>query len=129
MHLRQYILSHSVVYDSFATLWSQNHRSQTSSVHGAILGRLLEWVTITFSGWSFWTRVQSQVSWVSCIGRQILYHGFTWKAPHLRLYISLNFGLIHIPQFSIFLLSMMNSYLVSGLIWGYANNFYFVMIL
>ena len=44
-----------------------------STVHGIFQARILEWITISFS------RGSSHVSWVSCIGRWILYHWATRK--------------------------------------------------
>ena len=43
--------------------------------------RLLEWLAISSSRESSWPRDQIQVSCVSCIGRQILYHWATRVAP------------------------------------------------
>ena len=39
------------------------------------------WNCLPFStpGESFWPRDQTHISWVSCIGRQILYHCVTWE--------------------------------------------------
>ena len=52
-----------------------------SSVHEIFLGRILEWVAISFSKGSFRPRDWAWVSTsVSCIGRQISYHQATWKA-------------------------------------------------
>ena len=45
-----------------------------SSVHVIFQAGILEWVAIS----SF--RGSSQVSCISCIGRQILYYGATWEA-------------------------------------------------
>ena len=45
-----------------------------SSVHGIFQARILEWIAISFSRGSSWPRAQTCISWVSCIGRQILYH-------------------------------------------------------
>ena len=47
-----------------------------SSVHGIFQGRMLEWVAISYSGWSSLPR-----NWtcVSCIGRNTLYHSATWE--------------------------------------------------
>ena len=48
-----------------------------SSVHGILQARILEWVAI------FSSRGSSQLRDQTCafhIGRQILYHGATWKA-------------------------------------------------
>ena len=42
-----------------------------SSVHGTSQARILEWVAISFSRGSSWTRERTSVS---CVGRQILYH-------------------------------------------------------
>ena len=55
-----------------------------SSVHGILQARILEWVAISFSRGSSGPRDWTQVSWVFCIGRWILYHGATWEAPVLR---------------------------------------------
>ena len=51
-----------------------------SSVHGISQERILEWVAISFSRWSCWPR---DWTWVSCIGRQILYHWATWESPRV----------------------------------------------
>ena len=45
-----------------------------SSVHGISQARILLWVAISSS------RDRTHVSWVSCIGRQILYCCATWEA-------------------------------------------------
>ena len=45
-----------------------------SSVHGILQTRILEWVSISFSKGSSQPRDQTCVSYVSCIGRQVLYH-------------------------------------------------------
>ena len=49
-----------------------------SSVHGISQARILEWVAISSSRGSSWPRVQTSISWGSCIGRQILCHWATW---------------------------------------------------
>ena len=49
-----------------------------SSVHGVSQARRLEWVSISFSRASSWPR---DWTWVSCIGRWILYHQATWEPP------------------------------------------------
>ena len=48
-----------------------------SSVHGISQARILEWVAISFSRGSSWTRNWICISW---IGRQILYHWATKEA-------------------------------------------------
>ena len=50
------------------------------TIHGIVLVRTLEWVTISSCRESFQPRDQIHVSCVSCIDRQILYHLTTWEA-------------------------------------------------
>ena len=50
------------------------------SVHGISEARILEWVAISSSRGSSQTRDLTQVSCVSCIGRQILYYWISWEA-------------------------------------------------
>ena len=45
-----------------------------SSVHGILQARILEWVARPFSRVSFQPSNQTCISYVSCIGRQVLYH-------------------------------------------------------
>ena len=45
-----------------------------SSVHGISQARMLEWVAISSSKGSSWPRDQTHISYVSCIGRQVLYY-------------------------------------------------------
>ena len=45
-----------------------------SSVHGVLRARILEWVAIPFSRGSSRPRDWTRVSYVSCIGRWVLYH-------------------------------------------------------
>ena len=45
-----------------------------SSVHGLLQEKILEWVAIPFSRGSSWPRDPTQVSYVFCIGGQVLYH-------------------------------------------------------
>ena len=55
-----------------------------SSVQGIFQARileLLEWVDISSSRGSSWSRDQTHFSCISCIGRWILYHSATWEAP------------------------------------------------
>ena len=59
-----------------------------SSIHGILQARILEWIAISFSRGSSWPRDRTQVSCVSCIGRQILYHwaarGRPFKAVQMK---------------------------------------------
>ena len=45
-----------------------------SSVHGVLQARILEWVAMLSSRGSSWSRDWTHVSYISCIGRQVLYH-------------------------------------------------------
>ena len=45
-----------------------------SSVHGIILARILVWFAISSSKGSSRPRDQTSISYISCIGRQVLYH-------------------------------------------------------
>ena len=71
------MFSCSVMFHSFDHM---NCSPQGSAVHGILQERILEWVAISFSRGSSQPRDQSQVSWVSYIDRQILYHWATWEA-------------------------------------------------
>jgi len=44
-----------------------------SSVHGILQSRILEWVAISISRGSSWSTDRTQISYSSCIGRQVLY--------------------------------------------------------
>ena len=46
---------------------------QGSSVHGIFQARILEWVAISFSKGSSQPRDLTHVSYISCIGRSVLY--------------------------------------------------------
>ena len=61
----------SVVFDS-ATPW--NVSPLDSSVHGILQARTLEWDAMPSSRGSSWPRDWTCVYYVSCIGRQVLYH-------------------------------------------------------
>ena len=45
-----------------------------SSVHGVLQARILEWVAMPSSRGSYPPRDQTQVSYVSCTGKRVLYH-------------------------------------------------------
>ena len=53
-------------------LWP--YRSPGSSVHGILQTRVLEWVAIPFCLGSSQLRNRTWISYVSCIGRWVLYH-------------------------------------------------------
>ena len=73
-----------------------------STVHGIFQIRILEWIAISSSRESSWTRDSSHISYVSCIGRWILYHWATWEAPfsHISYYRILSRFFSAILQFS-----------------------------
>ena len=50
-----------------------------SSVHEISQARTLKWVAISFSKRSSRSRDQTHISYVSCIGRQVLYHWAPWE--------------------------------------------------
>ena len=45
-----------------------------SSVHGILQARILEWVIVPSSRGSSWPRDQTRISYISCIGKRVLYH-------------------------------------------------------
>ena len=51
-----------------------DHSLPAPSVHGILQTRILEWVAMPSSRGSSRPRDQTHVSYVSCIGRQVLYH-------------------------------------------------------
>ena len=58
-----------------------------SSVCGILQAGKLEWVAISSSRGSSQPRDRTRISYVCCIGRCILYHPVSWKAP-LDVYIT-----------------------------------------
>ena len=50
-----------------------------SSIHGILQARILGWVATSFSRGSSWPRNWTRGSYVSCIGRRVLYRA-TWEA-------------------------------------------------
>ena len=55
------------------------------SLHGILRARILECIAISFSTESFWLRDQIHVSYVSCIGRRVLYQ-IVDKSMPLRVF-------------------------------------------
>ena len=71
LNISQCMLSHF----SCPTLCDfMDYRSPGSSIHGISQARILEWVAISFSRGSSWSRDQTCLFCVSCIGRQTPYH-------------------------------------------------------
>ena len=56
-----------------------------SSDHEIFQAKLLDWVVISFSRGSSWPSDRTHISWISCTGRQILYHWATWEAPRKKV--------------------------------------------
>ena len=46
----------------------------SSSIHGTLLARIMEWVAIPFSRGSSQPRDRTQVSYIWCIEKRLLYH-------------------------------------------------------
>ena len=67
---------------SCPTLWdpTMDCRPPGFSVHGIFQAIILDWVAISFSKGSSWSRDQTLISCISCTGKQILYHGATKEA-------------------------------------------------
>ena len=51
-----------------------NYSLPDSSVHGIVQARMLEWVAMPSSGGSSQPQDRTCISYVSCIGRQVIYH-------------------------------------------------------
>ena len=67
---------------SSPTLWDHmDYSLPDSSVLGISQARTLEWVVISYSRGSSWPRNWTHISYVSCIGRRVLYHWVTCEAP------------------------------------------------
>ena len=65
-----------------------------SSIHGIFQARILEWDAISSSRGSSQPRDWIYISYISCIGLQILYHWATWEAHFLnRLIVFFLLGL------------------------------------
>ena len=54
-----------------------------SSVHGILQAKILEWVAIPSSRGSSWPRDRTHFSYISCTGRQILYHQHHLGNPYI----------------------------------------------
>ena len=72
----------SVHAQSCPTLWDLiDHSLPGSSVHGIFHARILKWVAISYSRESSQPKDQTPVSYVSCIGRRVLYHQYHLGSP------------------------------------------------
>ena len=70
------VMSHSFVTPLYST--------PGSCVHGISQARITEWVAISYSRGSSWSRDKTHIS---CIGMWVLYHWATWKAPTSYFYL------------------------------------------
>ena len=61
-----------------------------SSVHGILQARILEWVAIPSSRGSSLPKDRTHVSYVSCVGRQVLYHQHHLVSPNTQYKCKLN---------------------------------------
>ena len=69
--------------ETFLTLCDpMDHSLPSSSVHGILQARILEWVTLPSSRRHSQPRDQTHVSYISCIGR----HWTTWETELLPCY-------------------------------------------
>ena len=80
------MLSHFSHIRLFVTPWTV--ALPCSSVHGILQARILEWVAIPFSRVSSWPRDWTHISYISCLGRWILYHWGTREACRKQLLIT-----------------------------------------
>ena len=60
--------------------------SGSSSIHGILQARRVEWVALPSSRWSSWLRDRTYISWVSWIGKWLLYHSHHLEAQICRWY-------------------------------------------
>ena len=84
-HCGQQITSCACVLCCFSRVWLCDHMDCSppgSFVHGIFLARILEWVAMPSSRGSSRPRDQNHSSFVSCIGRQVLYHWCHLGSPY-----------------------------------------------
>ena len=67
-HKEGWVLNHSTLYNAM------DCSLPSSSVHGILQARIPEWVAVPSSRRSSWPRYWTCISYISCIGRQVLYH-------------------------------------------------------
>ena len=64
------------------------------SVHGILQARILEWVAMPSSKGSSQLRDWTCIFWVSCTGRQVLYHCATWEAPIWAIHFCCKYSIL-----------------------------------
>ena len=106
--------AYSVKSDFFATPWTAAHQAPLSMEF--YQARILDSVAISFSRGSSWSRDQTYISCVSCVGRWRLYHWAIWEAQ-LTVYSYLIFKQSY--EVAIIVLSLLLLLLLSLFyIWG-----------
>ena len=68
---------------SCLTLRPQDYSLQDSSVHGILQARVLEWIAMPSPRGSSPPRDRTHISYISCIGRQVLYHQHHLGSPFI----------------------------------------------
>ena len=75
LNLCSKLCMHAESLQSCPTLYDpMDHSRPGSSVHGILQARILEWIALSSFRGSIRPRYQTCISYVSCIGRQVLYH-------------------------------------------------------
>ena len=67
---------------------TMNYSQPGSSVHGLLQARILEWVAMLSSRGSSRPREGTHVSYVSCIGRRVLYHWCHLESLYIIILLS-----------------------------------------
>ena len=85
------------VYALLSHVWLCNPREcspPSSSAHGILQARILEWVVISSSRGPSWPRVQTHISCVSCIGKWIgkCHLGSLYLSIYLYIYMCIFLG-------------------------------------
>ena len=81
-HLRACMLSH---FSHVRLCDPMDHSPPSSSVPRVLQARILEWVAMPSSRGSSQPRDQTCISYISCIGRQVLYHWCHLGSPFFHL--------------------------------------------
>ena len=82
-HAHTYVCCCLVIKSCLTLCDPMNYSPPGFSIHGISQARTLEWVAVPFFRESYQPRDQT---WISCIGRQILYHWATGKSTHMYTY-------------------------------------------
>ena len=69
-----------------------DYSQPVSYVHWISQAKILEWVAMPSSRGSSWLRDQTLISYVSCIGRGILYHQLHVGSPYMDIYKAYDSG-------------------------------------